>query len=148
MITESFTVKGELNIKVIDSFNNLKDERNIKNLVVSSGKNYISSRMTSNSSVVMSHMAIGTANVASSTGQTLLLGEVARVALDSSVITNNTVTYIGTFGAGVGTGSLHEAAIFNDSLANIGTMLCRTNFNSVNKSAGDIIVITWNITVE
>lgn len=148
MITESFTIKGEVNIKVIDSFNVLKEERNIKNLVVSGGKNYIASRVTSNANVIMNHMAVGTANVATSTGQTSLLGEIGRVGLDSTTVTNNTMTFISTFGAGVATGSLHEAGIFNNNQSNSGTMLCRTNFNSVNKGAGDIIVITWNITVE
>lgn len=148
MITESFTLKGELDIKVLDSSYTLKEERKIKNLVVGSGKNYIASRITSNSNVIMSHMAVGTANIATSTGQTGLLGENGRVSLSSTTVVNNTITYIATFGANVATGSLHEAAIFNNSAANTGTMLCRTNFNSVNKGAGDIIVITWNITVE
>lgn len=148
MITESFTLKGELDIKVLDSSYALKEERKVKNLVVASGKNYIASRMTSNANIIMNHMAVGTANIATSTGQTGLLGESGRVGLDSTSITNNTITYIATFGAGVATGSLHEAAIFNNSSANTGTMLCRTNFNSVNKGAGDIVVITWNITVE
>jgi hypothetical protein len=26
-------------------------------------------------------------------------------------------------------------------------MLCRTNFNEVNKGAADVIVITWNVTI-
>ena len=148
MITESVTLRGNLEIDVYDSSFNLKEKRKIKNLVVAVGKNHIASRLTSNSSPVMSHMAVGTANVTTSTGQTLLLGENGRVSLSSASATNNTLTYIATFGAGVGTGALHEAAIFNDATANTGTMLCRTNFSTVNKGASDIIIITWNVTVE
>ena len=150
MITESFRVKGNLNIKHFDEKQTLKEERDLKNLVVATGKNYIVSRMESNSSPIMSHMAVGTANVAASTGQTLLLGETARVAFDSDNIVNNTITYVSTFGAGTATGTLAEAGIFNsgNTTANTGTMLCRVRFNEINKGASDVVVITWNVTVE
>ena len=51
----------------------------------------------------------------------------------------------GSGGAGTGTGALTEAAILNAS--STGDMLCRTNFNAVNKGAADVIVITWNVTI-
>lgn len=148
MITESVFLKGSLEILLLDEKNNLKDQRKINNLVVAVGKNHITSRLASNAAIVMSHMAIGSANIAPTTSQTLLLGEVARVSLDSTTITNNTVTYVSTFPAGTGTGTIAEAAVFNDPSANSGTMLCRTRFNEVNKAAADTIVITWNVTVE
>ena len=93
-------------------------------------------------------MAIGTANITPTTAQTLLLGESARVSLDSASVTNNTIAYVATFPAGTGTGTIAEAAVFNNPSANSGTMLCRTRFNEVNKAAADTIVITWNVTVE
>jgi hypothetical protein len=52
---------------------------------------------------------------------------------------------VATFPAGVGTGLITEAAILNAS--STGDMLCRTNFNEVNKGAADVIVITWNVTI-
>jgi hypothetical protein len=140
-------MKGSLNIKLIDENHSLKDERNINNLVVAVGKTYIANRMTSNSNTIMSHMAVGNGNVAPVVGDTILVGELARVALDSSSRTNNVITYVATFPAGTGTGSIAEAGIFNNGTANAGSMLCRTNFNVVNKGASDVIVITWNVTV-
>lgn len=150
MIQDTINVKGELNLKVLDSSGNLKDERDLKNLVVAVGKDYITSRMQLNTAPVMSHMALGVANVAATTGQTLLLGEAARVALDSNTITNNTITFVSTFPAGtpLGGATLAEAGIFNDPTANTGTMLCRTRFNEVNKGNADVIVITWNVTIQ
>jgi len=146
MLTESIALKGNLNIVVLDENQNIKESREVKNLVVAAGKNFISQRMTSNTTAVMSHMAIGTANVAPTTSDTALGTQVARVPLDSATVTNNTITYVSTFGIGVGPGPITEAGIFNDPSA--GSMLCRTRFDVVNKGNSDIIVITWNVTVE
>lgn len=146
MFTESVGLKGNLKIVVLDENKNVKDTRHIKNLVVAAGKAYIAERMTANTTAIMSHMAIGSANVAPTTSDTALGSEITRVALDSANVTSNTITYVTTYGAGVGTGSITEAGIFNDASA--GTMLCRTRFDVVNKGNADIIVITWNVTVE
>lgn len=148
MLTESITVKGNLEILVLDENKQVKDQRKINNLVVSGGKNYIAARMTSNANVIMSHMAIGVANIAPTVSDTLLLGELARVAFDSVTVTANTISYVTTYSPGTGTGTLAEAGIFNSATANTGEMLCRTRFNEVNKAAGDTIVITWNVSVQ
>ena len=142
MLTESISVRGNLKIDLFDENQNIKDTRHLKNLVVATGK----AHSTSNTTAVMSHMAIGSANVAPTTSDTALGTETARVALDSANVVSNTVTYVATYGAGVGTGPITEAGIFNN--ASTGTMLCRTRFDVVNKGAADFIVITWNVTVE
>ena len=54
-------------------------------------------------------------------------------------------TYVGTFPAGTGTGAVTEAGILNASSG--GTLLCRTEFNVVNKGASDAMTITWTVTV-
>lgn len=148
MINDSLKIKGNLDVVVYDKNKQIKDQRKVNNLVVAVGKTYIASRMESNAAVVMSHMALGSGNVVPTTSDTLLAGELGRVVLDSTTRTNNTLTYVSTFPAGTGTGTIAEAGIFNNPTANTGTMLCRTNFNEVNKGAGDIIVITWNVVVE
>lgn len=148
MIQDSFKIKGNLSVERFDENQILVEQRNINNLVVATGKNYIASRMTANTATIMSHMSVGGGNVAAATSDTLLTNEIARVALDSTTATNNVITYVSTFPAGTGTGSLTEAGIFNSPSANSGTMLCRTRFDVVNKAAADTIVITWNVTVE
>ena len=150
MVNDNIKAIGNLEVKLLNSDGQEIDKRVLKNTVVHVGKNYITTRMMSNVQPVMSHMCIGVANIAPTTSQTLLLGENARVTLDSNTITNNTVTYVATFGAGVplGGATVAEAAIFNNNTANTGTMLCRVRFNEVNKGNSDIIVITWNVTIQ
>lgn len=145
MFTESIQIKGNLKIVVLDLDGKVKDTREVNNLVVTTGKEYIASRMSSNTAVIMSHMAVGTSNTAPVVANTGLGTEVGRVALDSQATVAATTTYIATFAPGTGTGTLTEAGIFNDGTT--GTMLCRTTFNEVNKGAADTIVITWNVTV-
>jgi hypothetical protein len=123
------------------------EERNIKNLVVTAGKNYIASKMvaTTNSPVSMTHMGIGTGTATPAIGDTALAGQTARAALTGSAVAGNAITYTSTFNPGVGDGAITEAGIFN--AASAGTMLCRTTFPVVNKGSGDTITITWVVTV-
>lgn len=145
MFTESITVKGNLEVVLLDESGLQKDYREVKNLVVAAGKDVIAARLLGNTLAVMSHMAVGSSNTAAATSQTALGTELGRVALSSSTRSSNTITYQATFPAGTGTGALQEAGIFN--AVSTGNMLCRTVFSAVNKAAGDTVVITWNVTV-
>ena len=145
MFTESVSLKGNLEVILLDEDGIQKDYRKVENLVVAVGKQVIAARLLGNTLAVMSHMAVGSDSTAAATGQTALGGELGRVTLDSSARTTNVLTYVATFPAGTGTGALVEAAILNAS--STGNMLCRTTFSTVNKAVGDSIVITWNVTV-
>lgn len=145
MINENIKATGELKIVLRDKDGNIKFEKNEKNLVVSVGKAFIASRMIGVADDVMSHMAVGTNNTAPAAGHTALLGEIGRAALVSSTTLDNVVTYSALFAAGVGTGALTEAGIFNATPA--GTMLSRTVFSVVNKEADDSLSINWQITI-
>lgn len=149
MINENLKLAGQLNIVLKDKDGNVKDSREVKNLVVNSGLAYITSRMVGTSKGVMSHMALGEGTTAAGAGQTdlvTLLG--SREALDSTTISgdnNEKVVYVATFEAGDATGSVTEAGIFNDASA--GDMLCRTTFAVVNKQSDDTMSVTWTITL-
>jgi hypothetical protein len=141
---------GDVNIKRFDEAGSLVEERQIKNLVVTVGKNYIANRMQATSvQTVMNTMAIGTSSATPAVGNTTLGIEAGRVALASFSASNNQVTATATFPAGTGTGAITEAGIFNPATAAAagGNMLCRTTFPVVNKAAGDSIAVTWVITV-
>jgi hypothetical protein len=141
---------GDVNIKIFGQDGSLKEERQVKNLVVSVGKTYIANRMQSNSiQSVMNTMAIGTSSATPAVGNTTLGVEAGRVALASFSASSNQVTATATFPAGTGTGAITEAGIFNPASAGGagGNMLCRTTFPVVNKAAGDSIAVTWVITV-
>ena len=145
MFTESVNVKGNLEVILLDETGKQKDYRKVNNLVVAVGKDVIASRLVGNSLAVMSHMAVGASDTAAATSQTALGTELGRVALDSTSRATNTITYVATFPAGTGTGSITEAGILNAGAS--GNMLCRTVFGVVTKASGDTVVITWNVTV-
>ena len=146
MINDNFPIKGDLHIVVKDSkTGEVKVDRLEKNLVVTVGKDWIASRMVGTASNVMGYMAVGTDSTAPAVGNTTLGAEVARVAVTSATASTNTVTYVATFGAGVGTGALTEAGLFN--AASVGTMLSRTTYSVINKGSGDEMTVTWVITV-
>ena len=145
MFTESVSLKGNLEVILLDQNGIQKDYRKIENVVVAVGKQIIAARLVGNTIAIPSHMAVGTDSTAAATGQTALGGELGRVVLDSTTRVSNVLTYVATFPAGTGTGALAEAAILN--AASTGNMLCRTTFSVVNKAVGDSIVITWNVTV-
>ena len=149
MINENLKLSGQLSIVLKDKAGNIKDQREVKNLVVNAGLAYIASRMKDTTKGAMSHMALGsgtTAAAAANTDLGTLLG--SREALDSTTIagTNNEkVVYVSSFEAGDATGAVTEAGIFN--AATSGDMLCRTVFAVVNKSADDTMSVTWTITL-
>ena len=145
MINASIKVTGELKLTLTRPDGNVKHEVIIPNLVVTTGKSYIASRMKDASATAMSHMAIGTGNTAAAAGNTALGSEAGRVALTSTTVTNNDVAYVATFPAGTGTGALTEAGIFNASSS--GTLLCRTVFSVINKASADTLGITWTVSV-
>ena len=63
MLNEKLNIKGDVVLVLTDENGNLKQRQEIKNLVVTSGLNYISTKMVSSTTTV-SHMAIGTGSTA------------------------------------------------------------------------------------
>jgi hypothetical protein len=142
---EQLKATGCLKIEVFNPDGSLKEIREIDNLVVTVGKEFIASRIVGTAASVMSHMAVGTDSTTPVAGDTTLGAEVARVALTSGTASGAVATFVATFGAGTGTGALAEAGIFNAGAG--GTMLCRTTFAVVNKGASDAMTITWTVTI-
>ncbi len=99
MIHDDLKLKGRLDIVVTSEDGVVKQKESVDNLVVTSGKNFVASRMAGTSSSVMSHMAIGTGTTAAAVGNTTLGSESARVALTSTTVTDNDVVYVATFPA-------------------------------------------------
>ena len=136
---------GKLTVEIKDKDGKVKDSREVKNLVVSDGLDFIASRMKDATATAMSHMAIGTGATAAASGDSALGTEAARQALTSTTVNNNAVSYVASFAAGTGTGAITEAGVLN--AASSGTLLCRTVFSVVNKGASDSMTITWTITI-
>lgn len=145
MLHDTIKMTGDLKIVLTDENGQIKHEQEIKNLVVTTGKNFIASRMKDTTKAAMSHMAIGSGTTAANVADTTLGTELGRVSLTSTTVTTNNVAYVATFPAGTGTGAVTEAGLFNDGSA--GDMLCRTVFSVINKGAADTLGITWTVTV-
>lgn len=142
---EILKVIGDVDVVLTGSDGQIKDTREIKNLVVTSGLAFIASRMRDASASVMSHMAIGSGTAAAALANSGLGTELGRASLTSTTVNANQIVFIATFAAGTGTGAVTEAGVFNAGAA--GTMLCRTVFPVVNKDADDTLSITWTITI-
>lgn len=145
MLQDSFKVTGNLTITLYDKDNNVKDYREIKNLIVNSGKVLMAQLLAGEAVDIPSHMALGTDNTAAGATQTTLLAEVGRASFTAKDRTSSTITFRATFGAGVATGALTEAGIFNAEVD--GTMLCRTVFANVTKNASDVLTVNWNVAI-
>ena len=145
MFKDGLFMRGELRLVLEDEDGHVKLDITLPNLITTAGKVFIASRMDGVVDTAMSHMAVGTGTTAANIADTTLETELARVALDSSTPSSNTVVYIATFPAGTGTGALTEAGVLNDPSA--GTLLCRTIYTVINKAAGDSLTITWTVTV-
>lgn len=147
MLNEKLKVTGDVSFVLRDETGKIIETKEITNLVVTTGLNFIASRMKDATATAMTHMAVGTGAVAAALGNTTLGTELARVALTSTTVSTNTIQYACTFAAGTpaGTNALTEAGLFN--AASAGTMLCRTVFAAINKAPGDSLTITWTITI-
>lgn len=143
---DTVKIKGEAHIVLKDKNGKVKKEVKKANLVVTAGKNLIAAWLAGEAPTNPTHFAIGTDATAAAAGDTALIGtELARVTFTSSTRSTNTIPYVGTFAAGVGTGTIEEAGIFN--AASAGTMLCRFLTGTFDKGASDSLEITWTLTV-
>jgi hypothetical protein len=148
-VDDELVMRGHVLVELHDELGNLKDVREIDNLVVTAGKNHIADQLSSSpGQAAMGWMALGTGTGAPAAGDTLLGTEIDRNALTSRTDTGNVVTYVGTWAAGDATNSaITEAGIFNVVTANTITMLARAKFTAIDKGAGDTLTITWTVTI-
>ena len=149
-ILDYIKLRGDVHFMLYDEWGNLKLERNDHNLVVTAGLNHVTSRLIGVGENVMGWMEVGTSNTGALSSDTALGTAVAasRTALTSitqqtTTLTNDTVQFLCTFAAGVGTGALVEAGVFNASSGV--KMFCRTVFSVINKAAGDSLTVTWKV---
>ena len=117
---DKLKLKGDVFITVKDKDGNVKEERHEKNLVVTTGLNFICSRMKDTTAGAMSHMGLGSGTTAAAGDTDLgsLLG--SREALDSTTVSSNTITYVASFEAGDATGLSRNAV----SLMPLALALC------------------------
>lgn len=146
-------VTGKLTIKQYNADGVLVDERNINNLVVTAGRNWIRDRVLGNGTIggatgIMNYMAVGYGGttLAIDASNQWLGAEAARVGATgtSAGLSDGQIKYTATFLPGVGSTGITEAGIFGGAT---GTMLARTTFSVINKGSLDTLTINWTITI-
>ena len=147
---DQIKVTGHISIELRDSKGDLKETREIKNLVVSVGKNFLAAWLAaaSESTPFMQFVGLGTGTNPVTSGDTTLqtefvgggYGRPTGTVSASGATLQNTVT----FSAGNGTGAITEAGLFSASSS--GTMFARQVFSVLNKLAGDTLQLTWQVT--
>jgi Phage tail-collar fibre protein len=145
---DAIRIVGQLDIVLRDQRGRIKARRRVKNLVTTIGKGVIANRMLAGPTLgAMTHMAVGTGGTAPATGDTQLQAEVvgSRTALTSATNNNNVTTYVCTFPAGVGSGALQEAGLFN--AVSVGQMQNRSTYAAITKDPTDSLSITWTVTI-
>ncbi len=144
MIKSRINPRMNVLILLIGPDGNIKEVREGKNMVVTSGLNHIADQLSSApGQTALAAIRVGTGTAATSAATTALQTYTASATLDSRTDSGAVVTYVATFVAGSGTGALTEAGIFNASLI----MLCRIVYAVINKGALDSLVITWTCTI-
>jgi hypothetical protein len=113
MFKDSVKLIGRLLIQKYNDKNEKVYETEVPNLVVTSGKEFIASRIVGEDYDAMGYMAIGDDAAIGALSQTTLVNELSRVTVTSATASGSNVTFTATFPAGTGTGSIVEAGVFN-----------------------------------
>lgn len=147
MPTEALTLVGHVLIEVRDEHGHIKATREVENLIVTTGRDAIVSRLASSpGTAVPVGMAVGTGSTAPAAGNTALGAEIDRNALTSNTASGGVLTMVGNWAAGDATNSaIAEAGVFSTSTTG-GTMFSRATFTAINKGASDTLQITWTYT--
>lgn len=146
MQNENIKVTGHIALRLIGPDGALKEARDISNVVVTVGKNFLANWLTSatQADYFMRYIALGTGTNAASASDTTLQTELSTRVAGTLSNSTNVWQNQATFGPGVDTGAITEAGIFSASSS--GTMFARQVFAVVNKAAGDSLQLTWQIT--
>jgi len=138
---------GHINFRLFDANGVLKDERDIKNVVVTVGKAYMATWLATatQSDYFMKYVGLGTGTSAASASDTALQTELSTREVGTLSATSNVWESVSNFAAGINTGSITEAGIFSASSG--GTMLARQVFTAIPKGASDSLQVTWQITL-
>jgi hypothetical protein len=144
-LKDSMNPKYNMRIELFDSNGNIKSVRNVHNTVTAAGKAGLIDQIIGTSTLAKpGWMELGTGSPAAT-----LLGAYitdSRVALTSKTRDTNVVTMVGTWGAGVGTGAITEAGIFDVVTQNTANMWNSASFLVINKGISDSLKITWELT--
>ena len=143
---DAVRITGDFELVLLGPDKVEKDRREIKNLVVTLGKEAICDQLAATPSLaVPKYIAIGTGSTAAAAGNTTLETEVKRKEATTRTRSGAVLTMSVAFAPGEGTGALRESGILTASSG--GTLYSRTVYELLTKEAGDEVVATWKMTV-
>jgi hypothetical protein len=139
---DNIKLRGEVS-GVINYADGRTEDFLVNNLVVTTGKGFMASRLSSNTAPAISHMAAGTGTTAADVANETLEVETGVRSAVTSSHSGNVETFSATFTGR--TETMSEIGLFNAS-AN-GTLVARTLVGPYPMSSGDSISFNWSITV-
>lgn len=140
---ENLKFKGSLTA-ILKKADGTVEVRKKDNIIVDTGFDFICNALgaATNRPAAMSHIAIGTGTTAQAASQTALTTELMRLAATyAHTAKTKEFTMTAVFGAGVGTGAITEAGVFNAATG--GIMFDRVTFGVVNKEADDELTLRF-----
>lgn len=147
MLFDQFSLKGSMTA-ILTKEDGTVETRFKDNIIVNGGFDFIADAIGKAASRpnAMSHIAVGVGTASPSAADTTLGSELVRAAAAYAHATGTKVfTFTVTFAAGVGTGPITEAGVFN--AASNGTMLDRVTFGVINKAPADTLQVTFSFTM-
>ena len=144
----AINLKGYFSADLFDEFGKLKDHREGENTVTTLALAMVADRFDDTPAIVLpGWMELGTGSAQGAGDSTLDTYIVdSRTANTTATTTTDHVVYVCTFGAGVGTGEVTEAGLFNVVTQNTTDLILYDDFSVVNKAAGDSLAVTWTLT--
>lgn len=139
-------LSGHINFKLFDETGKLKEEKDIKNVVVTVGKEFLANWLTglTQSDPFMSYIGLGEGTTPATTSDTDLETPLASRVQGSLSNISNVWTNQATFGPGIDTGNITESGIFSDSTG--GTLFAHQVFGVIPKDSLSTLQVTWSIT--
>jgi hypothetical protein len=144
-LMEELNLKANMKIELFDETGKLKEIREVHNTVTTAGKAGIMDQGIASPTLPKpGWMELGTGSPAATLLGAYITG--SRTALTSKTRATNVITMVADFAAGVGTGAITEAGVFDVVTANTVNMWLSATFAVVNKSVADTLKITWTFT--
>lgn len=141
-VQDSIRFRGCIELALLNAKNNeVLEKRKVDNVVVTTGRSYVLSRLVSASpqTDTINAIAVGTSTTAPASTDTLLGSEALRISISSfatSGLTNSPPSWQAqcTFATNQANTTLGEAGLFNSTASNVQTMLSHVTYATINKT--------------
>jgi len=143
---DTVTPRGTIILRHLDKDGKVKEERTVKNLIVTVGRALQAYRLIGTTKAAVTHLALGTGIVAAAAANTLLGAETHRGAVTPTIVTTTNASDTAQFAATFvfdDTFAITEAALLNADA--VGDMLSRQVFAAINVVNLDALEVIWKI---